>query len=263
MVKEELVEGIKLIETRAGYAIGQYQGKLKLTTKGIKEILNLFPSEKNGIINDIKSDIENQKHKVLTLEDIINKENERIAKLSKKEKIKEIKEKILLLFWDYNINIHKYDEGKILHSEVKSKIRKIVQHYYDGAISTLSKEAINELRLEGYIQYKYENINSEIQISTLLTPKGVAHIKNEKAKKESELQEYIEKNNIKIPNEILKIQNILTNIYSKANTTQLQAAADMMKNSNIQAAMKALESIPINHIMQNINIILLYIMKAS
>jgi len=157
-----------LIETKAGYAVGQYQGKLKLTTKGIKEILNLFPNEKKEIINDIKFDIENQQTKILTLEDFINKENDRISKLSKKEKIREIKEKILLLFWDYNVNIHKFGEGKILHSEVKSKIRKIVQHYYDGAISTLSKEAINELRLEGYIQYKYEDKNAEIQINILL-----------------------------------------------------------------------------------------------
>ena len=80
LVKEGLVEGIELIETKVGYAIGQYQGKLKLTTKGIKEILNLFPSQKNEIINDIKSETENHEHKVLTLEDIINKENERIAK---------------------------------------------------------------------------------------------------------------------------------------------------------------------------------------
>ena len=253
LVKEGLVEGIKLIETKAGYAVGQYQGKLKLTTKGIKEILNLFPEEKKEIINDIKSDIENQKHKVVSLEDIINKENERISKLSKKEKVKEIKEKILLLFWDYNINTHNYNEGKILHSEIKSKIRKIVQHYYDGAISTLSKEAINELRLEDYIKYRYEDKNSEIQINTLLTPKGIAHIKNEKAKKESELKDYIEKNNIKIPNEVFKIQNILTDIYSKTNTEQLQAAAEVMQNSGIQAVMKALENAPINHIMQNIN----------
>ena len=253
LVKEGLVEGIELIETKAGYAVGQYQGKLKLTTKGIKEILNLFPDEKKEIINDIKSDIENQKHKILTLEDIINKENERISKLSKMEKIKEIKEKILLLFWDYNINIHNYKEGNILHSEVKSKIRKIVQHYYDGAISTLSKEAVNELRLEGYIQYKYEDKNAEIQIDALLTAKGIAHIKNEKAKKESELKEYIEKNNIKIPNEIFKIQNILADIYSKTNTAQLQAAAEMMQNSGIQAAMKALDNVPVNYIMQSVN----------
>lgn len=253
LINEGILEGIEVYEDEHLSKITQYKGKLKLTTKGIKEILNLFPDEKKEIIDDIKSDIENQKHKVVSLEDIINKENERISKLSKKEKVKEIKEKILLLFWDYNINIHNYNEGKILHSEIKSKIRKIVQHYYDGAISTLSKEAVNELKLEGYIQYKYEDKNSEIQISTLLTPKGIAHIKDEKAKKESELKDYIEKNNIKIPNEILKIQNTLADIYSKANTTQLQAAADMMKNSNIQAAMKALESIPVNHIMQNIN----------
>lgn len=253
LVDEGLVLGIELIKTKAGYAVGQYQGKLKLTTKGIKEILNLFPEEKKEIIDDIKSDIENKKHRILTLEDIIHQENERITKLPKKEKIKEIKEKILLLFWDYNINIHNYNEGKILHSEIKSKIRKIVQHYYDGAISTLSKEAINELRLEGYIQYKYEDKNAEIQIDALLTPKGIAHIKNEKAKKESELNEYVEKNNIKIPNEVLKIQNILADIYSKTNTAQLQAAADMMQNSGIQATMKALENVPINHIMQSIN----------
>jgi len=100
LVNEGLVEGIELIETKAGYAVGQYQGKLKLTTKGIKEILNLFPNEKKEIINDIKFDIENQQTKILTLEDFINKENDRISKLSKKEKIREIKEKILLLFWD-------------------------------------------------------------------------------------------------------------------------------------------------------------------
>ena len=39
MVKEGLVSGIELIETKAGYAIGQYQGKLKLTSKGLKEIM--------------------------------------------------------------------------------------------------------------------------------------------------------------------------------------------------------------------------------
>lgn len=253
LINEELIEGIEISEDKLGTKIIQHNGKLKLTTKGIKEILNLFPDEKKEIIKDIKFDIENQKHKILTLEDIINKENERIAKLSKKEKIKEIKEKIFLLFWGYNININKYAEGKILHSEIKSKIRKIVQHYYDGAISTLSKEAINELRLEGYVQYKYEDRNSEIQISTLLTSKGIAHIKNEQEKKESELQEYIEKNNLKIPNEIIKIQSILAKIYSKTNSTQLQAATDMMKNSKVQVAMKALESIPVNRVMQNIN----------
>lgn len=253
LINEGLLEGIEVYEDEHHSKITQYKGELKLTTKGIKEILNLFPDEKKEIIDDIKSDIENQKHKVVSLEDIINKENERISKLSKKEKVKEIKEKILLLFWDYNINIHNYNEGKILHSEIKSKIRKIVQHYYDGAISTLSKEAINELRLEDYIKYRYEDKNSEIQINTLLTPKGIAHIKNEKAKKEFELKDYIEKNNIKIPNEVFKIQNILTDIYAKTNTEQLQAAAEVMQNSGIQAVMKALENAPINHIMQNIN----------
>ncbi len=253
LINEGILEGIEVYEDEHLSKITQYKGKLKLTTKGIKEILNLFPDEKKEIIDDIKSDIENQKHKVVSLEDIINKENERISKLSKKEKVKEIKEKILLLFWDYNINIHNYNEGKILHSEIKSKIRKIVQHYYDGAISTLSKEAINELRLEDYIKYRYEDKNSEIQINTLLTPKGIAHIKNEKAKKESELKDYIEKNNIKIPNEVFKIQNILTDIYDKTNTVQLQTAAEMMQNSGIQAAMRVLENVPINHIMQSIN----------
>ena len=109
LINEGLLEGIEVYEDEHHSKITQYKGELKLTTKGIKEILNLFPDEKKEIIDDIKSDIENQKHKVVSLEDIINKENERISKLSKKEKVKEIKEKILLLFWDYNINIHNYN----------------------------------------------------------------------------------------------------------------------------------------------------------
>ena len=98
LVDEGLVLGIELIKTKVGYAVGQYQGKLKLTAKGIKEILNLFPDEKKEIIDDIKSDIEDKNHKILSVEDIINKENERISKLSKKEKEEEIKTKILELF---------------------------------------------------------------------------------------------------------------------------------------------------------------------
>lgn len=252
LVDEGLVLGIKLIETDAGYAVGQYQGKLKLTPKGIKEILNIFPEEKKEIIN-VNSVIESQKQKGFSFEDIINKENERISKLSKKEKFQEIKEKILLLFWDYKTNIHKYSEGKILHSEVKSKIRKIVRHYYDGAISILSKEAINELRLDGYIQYKYEDKNAEIQIDILLTDKGIAHIKKYERKIELELNNDIEKCNIKIPDEVFQIQTVLANIYSESNHKQLELIAQMLKNPDVQASMKVLENNQISQIIQCIN----------
>lgn len=42
MVKDEFVSGIEIIETKTGYAISQYQEKLKLTSKGLKEFMGLF-----------------------------------------------------------------------------------------------------------------------------------------------------------------------------------------------------------------------------
>ena len=56
LINEELIEGIEISEDKLGTKIIQHNGKLKLTTKGIKEILNLFPDEKKEIIKDIKFD---------------------------------------------------------------------------------------------------------------------------------------------------------------------------------------------------------------
>ena len=260
LVDEGLVLGIELIKTKVGYAVGQYQGKLKLTAKGIKEILNLFPDEKKEIIDDIKSDIEDKNHKILSVEDIINKENERISKLSKKEKEEEIKTKILELFKYLLSKIEKYPNGKITNNELKEKIKKIVKIYFKSIPQIYAKSLTEDLLKEGYITFLYQKSNEgSYDIDKLLTTKAIDFLNKIKDEEEQEIQKYFKEHNIKFPN--VDIPSGLMQAYKSIynNPTLIKAIEQssiltkyMYNNipnldySNIQMAIEAASNIPSN-----------------
>lgn len=260
LVDEGLVLGIELIKTKVGYAVGQYQGKLKLTAKGIKEILNLFPDEKKEIIDDIKSDIEDKNHKILSVEDIINKENERISKLSKKEKEEEIKTKILELFKYLLSKIEKYPNGKITNNELKEKIKKIVKIYFKSIPQIYAKSLTGDLLKEGYITFLYQKGNEgSYDIDKLLTTKAIDFLNKIKDEEEQEIQKYFKEHNIKFPN--VDIPSGLMQAYKSIynNPTLIKAIEQssiltkyMYNNipnldySNIQMAIEAASNIPSN-----------------
>lgn len=97
LINEGLIEGIEVFEDEHFSTITQHKDKLKLTTKGITEILNLFPEEKN-----ISNNIEQNENDILktnnTLERLLKSENLALKKAQKYnefwEKIEQNNEKI-------------------------------------------------------------------------------------------------------------------------------------------------------------------------
>lgn len=97
LINEGLIEGIEVFEGEHFSTITQHKDKLKLTTKGITEILNLFPEEKN-----ISNNIEQNENDILktnnTLERLLKSENPALKKAQKYnefwEKIEQNNEKI-------------------------------------------------------------------------------------------------------------------------------------------------------------------------
>ncbi len=257
MVKEGLVSGIELIETKAGYAIGQYQGKLKLTSKGLKEIMGLFPEEKKEIIDEIQKDNNSIDNKEDLLENFLKKEKNRISQLSAEDKNKEIIEKILSYFKFLNTNIHNYPDGKIKSSEIKEKVKSILSIYYKKAPQIFAQKVTKEMLEDyGYITFLYKkNSPDEYDIDKLLTSKGASYLEQLEKDYEEKLENYCKENHIKFPYPIepnavkfLEIINnyptqkaleIVQNFYKNFSNEQL---AELIKNVNI--AVRAAQSIP-------------------
>ena len=200
LINEGLIEGIDVFEDEHASRIAQYSGKIKLTAKGLKEILNIFPEEKKEIIEDIKSDIENQNKKILTVEDLINKEKERISKLSDKEKEEEIKIKILEYFQYLNSEINKYENKQIKVKELKENLKQLVSHYFDRAPHIYASNITKKLMSEGYITYLYQKESlGSIDIDKLLTNKAKSYLVQLEKENNERLEQYCKEHNIKFP----------------------------------------------------------------
>lgn len=250
LINEGLIEGIDVFEDEHASRIAQYSGKIKLTAKGLKEILNIFPEEKKEIIEDIKSDIENQNKKILTVEDLINKEKERISKLSDKEKEEEIKIKILEYFQFLNSEINKYENKQISDKELKEKIKKIITHYFSSNQLSYAKLITKNLFLEDYITYFIKNAKSAdfVDISKLLTLKGKTFLKDLQKQEKAEIDKYYKEHNIKpiidnLPIGTIKVYQSIANPALIAAMNQLPAPYSVINNFGLSSTINQLAQV--------------------
>ena len=231
MVKEGLVSGIELIETKAGYAIGQYQGKLKLTSKGLKEIMGLFPEEKKEIIDEIQKGNNFIDNKEDLLENFLKKEKNRISQLSNEDKNKEIIEKILSYFKFLNANIHNYPDGKIKSSEIKEKVKNILSIYYEKAPQIFAQKVTKEMLEDyGYITFLYKKISpDEYDIDKLLTSKGASYLEQLEKDYKEKFENYCKENNIKFPDPIGSNAKILKTIKNSPTQNAIESVQNFHK----------------------------------
>lgn len=231
MVKEGLVSGIELIETKAGYAIGQYQGKLKLTSKGLKEIMGLFPEEKKEIIDEIQKGNNFIDNKEDLLENFLKKEKNRISQLSNEDKNKEIIEKILSYFKFLNANIHNYPDGKIKSSEIKEKVKNILSIYYEKAPQIFAQKVTKEMLEDyGYITFLYKKISpDEYDIDKLLTSKGASYLEQLEKDYKEKSENYCKENNIKFPDPIGSNAKILKTIKNSPTQKAIESVQNFHK----------------------------------
>ena len=231
MVKEGLVSGIELIETKAGYAIGQYQGKLKLTSKGLKEIMGLFPEEKKEIIDEIQKGNNFIDNKEDLLENFLKKEKNRISQLSNENKNKEIIEKILSYFKFLNANIHNYPDGKIKSSEIKEKVKNILSIYYEKAPQIFAQKVTKEMLEDyGYITFLYKKISpDEYDIDKLLTSKGASYLEQLEKDYKEKFENYCKENNIKFPDPIGSNAKILKTIKNSPTQKAIESVQNFHK----------------------------------
>lgn len=231
MVKEGLVSGIELIETKAGYAIGQYQGKLKLTSKGLKEIMGLFPEEKKEIIDEIQKGNNFIDNKEDQLENFLKKEKNRISQLSNEDKNKEIIEKILSYFKFLNANIHNYPDGKIKSSEIKEKVKNILSIYYEKAPQIFAQKVTKEMLEDyGYITFLYKKISpDEYDIDKLLTSKGASYLEQLEKDYKEKFENYCKENNIKFLDPIGSNAKILKTIKNSPTQKAIESVQNFHK----------------------------------
>ncbi len=235
---------------------------ITLTEKGLNEIKQLIfkenPESEATEVN--KSD--------RLLEKIIEKEKNRISKLSDEDKNKEILEKILSYFKFLNTNIQNYPDGKIKSSEIKEKVKNIVSKYYASIAAIKASQITNNMKNEGYITFIYKkNAPEKYKINNLLTSKGASYLEQLEKDYKEKFENYCKENDIKFPDPIgsnaAKFLDIINNsptqkaIESVQNFHKIfsnEQYAELIKNANI--AVRAAQSIPnINPITLSPNVI--------
>ena len=170
---------------------------ITLTEKGLNEIKQLIfkenPESESTEVN--KSD--------RLLEKIIEKEKNRISKLSDEDKNKEILEKILSYFKFLNTNIQNYPDGKIKSSEIKEKVKNIVSKYYASIAAIKASQITNNMKNEGYITFIYKkNAPEKYKINNLLTSKGASYLEQLEKDYKEKFENYCKENDIKFPDPI-------------------------------------------------------------
>lgn len=170
---------------------------ITLTEKGLNEIKQLIfkenPESESTAVN--KSD--------RLLEKIIEKEKNRISKLSDEDKNKEILEKILSYFKFLNTNIQNYPDGKIKSSEIKEKVKNIVSKYYASIAAIKASQITNNMKNEGYITFIYKkNAPEKYKINNLLTSKGASYLEQLEKDYKEKFENYCKENDIKFPDPI-------------------------------------------------------------
>lgn len=170
---EELITGINFIRGSKDSLELDLDEIVRLTEKGINEINKLNSSQK------MTEDTNNEKQNERIIQTLIERERERISKLSDTEKEEEIKIKILEYFQFLNSEINKYENKQISDNELKEKIKKIITHYFPRNQLSLAKLITKNLFLEDYTTYFIKNTKSAdfVYISKLLTLKGKTFLK--------------------------------------------------------------------------------------
>lgn len=143
LINEELIEGIEISEDKLGTKIIQHNGKLKLTTKGIKEILNLFPSEKNEIINDIKSETKIKNTNTISIDSIHERLLQEIRRNSE------------------------FKSNKANTTKIRTIFNKTVGSRYKA------EKTIAKLKTDGYINFSYHDDIASFCPNNLLTDKAI------------------------------------------------------------------------------------------
>lgn len=219
---------------------------ITLTEKGLNEIKQLIfkenPESEATEVN--KSD--------RLLEKIIEKEKNRISKLSDNDKKKEIIEKILSYFDFLNENIQNYPNGKIASIEIKEKIKDIVSQYYKKTPQIIAQKLTKAMIEEyGYITFLYKkNTPEKYEINKLLTSQGASYLKQLKNASQEKLENYCKEHNIKYQNlkqlaetinnsPIQRAIELSQGIYNIFSNEQLE---ELIKNANI--AIQVAKSIP-------------------
>nr|QGT49758.1 hypothetical protein Melaina855_1450 [uncultured Candidatus Melainabacteria bacterium] len=143
LINEGLIEGIDVFDDEHFSTITQQKGKLKLTAKGLKEILNIFPEEKEEIIADIVSGSE--------------------SKNTNSIEINSIHEKLLQ-------KIRQDFEFKSKNANT-TKIKKIFNETAGSRYK--AEKAIEKLKKEGYIKFSYFDDIASFCPNNLLTDKAI------------------------------------------------------------------------------------------
>lgn len=219
---------------------------ITLTEKGLNEIKQLISKENL----EYESTKVNQSDRLL--EKIIEKESNRISKLSDNDKKKEIIEKILSYFDFLNKNIQNYPNGEITSIEIKEKIKDIVSQYYKKTPQIIAQKLTKAMIEEyGYITFLYKkNAPEKYEINKLLTSQGASYLKQLKNASQEKFENYCKEHNIKYQNlkqlaetinnsPIQRAIELSQGIYNIFSNEQL---AELIKNANI--AIQVAKSIP-------------------
>lgn len=197
LFSEGLIVGVQKSNPEKSSLLKSYL-TISLTPKGIKHLGIDSTNE------EIKTqNISNENTKLLNVEKIIEKEKNRISKLSDEDKNKEILEKILSYFKFLNTNIQNYPDGKIKSSEIKEKVKNIVSKYYASIAAIKASQITNNMKNEGYITFIYKkNAPEKYKINNLLTSKGASYLEQLEKDYKEKFENYCKENDIKFPDPI-------------------------------------------------------------
>lgn len=212
LINEELIEGIEVFEDERATRIIQHNENLKLTAKGIKEILNLFPDEKKEIINDIRSEI--------------NKNNDCKNQKSKKDKFLSIKRDLLILFADI-VQGKQYTKS-INNKNINRNINLIIKKYYYKAYPK-NKEIIEELKKEKLITINYEAIKTLDDLRKIINVNGIVYLQKNYDYK-FEIFDQKQKNGLKMLADKIKPATMPNDLIKQSTNTKIDLSNDYLKS---------------------------------
>ncbi|MBR5305074.1 MAG: hypothetical protein IKU37_09640, partial [Candidatus Gastranaerophilales bacterium] len=244
LVAEELIEGIDFVDgDEKGLSLVTDE-VVKLTEKGKNEISKMNLAQR--LAEDTKKEEQNEK----LVQTLIERERERISKLSDTAKEEEIKIKILEYFQFLNSEINKYENKQISDKELKEKIKKIITHYFSSNQLSYAKLITKNLFLEDYITYFIKNAKSAdfVDISKLLTLKGKTFLKDLQKQEKAEIDKYYKEHNIKpiidnLPIGTIKVYQSIANPALIAAMNQLPAIYSSINNFGLSSTINQLTQV--------------------
>lgn len=237
LVAEELIEGIDFVDGDEKGLSLVTDKVVKLTEKGKNEISKMNLAQR--LAEDTKKEEQNEK----LIQTLIERERERISKLSDIAKEEEIKIRILKHFDYLNSQIDKYENKQIKVKELKENLKQLVSHYFDRAPQIYAKKITTDLVNEGYITYLYQKDSSgSVDIDKLLTNKAKSYIVQLEKENNERLEQYCKEHNIKfpkinIPTGIIQAYKSLNNPTLIAAMNQLPAIQKILSNPGLLDAM--------------------------